>query len=35
LEVVAKVICLLNFHSGSSMCPARDWIIFTRLWTYY
>ena len=27
LEVVAKAIYLLNFYSGSSMCPAAVWII--------
>jgi len=27
LKVVAKVIYLLNFYSGSSMCPATVWII--------
>jgi len=27
LEVVAKPIYLLNFYSGSPMCPATVWII--------
>jgi len=27
LEVVATAIHLLNFYSGSSMCPATVWII--------
>jgi len=27
LEVVATVIYLLNFYSGSSTCPAAAWII--------
>jgi len=27
LEVVATVIYLLNFYSGSSMCPVPAWII--------
>jgi len=27
LEVVAKAIYLLNFYSGSSVCPATVWII--------
>jgi len=31
LEVVAEGIYPLNFYSGSSMCPATVWIIFTRI----
>jgi len=31
LEVVAKAIYPLNFYSGSSMCPATEWIIFTKI----
>jgi len=27
LEVVTKAMYLLNFYSGSSMCPATVWII--------
>jgi len=27
LEVVGKAIYLLNFYSGSSMCPATVWIL--------
>jgi len=29
--VVAKAIYPLNFCSGSSMCLAEVWIIFTRI----
>jgi len=29
LGAVAKAIYPLNFYSGSSMCPATVWIIFT------
>jgi len=32
LEVVAKAIYLLNFYSGSSMCPVTAWII-SGLWS--
>jgi len=32
LEVVAKAIHLLNFYSGSCMCPATVWII-SGLWS--
>jgi len=31
LELVVKAIYLLNFYSGSSVCPATVWIIFTRI----
>jgi len=31
LEVVAEAIYPLNFYSGSSVCPATVWIIFTRV----
>jgi len=31
LQVVAKPIYPLNFYSGSSVCPATVWIIFTRI----
>jgi len=31
MEVVAKAIYLLNFYSGSSMCPDTVWII-SVLW---
>jgi len=27
LEVVATVIYLFNFYSGSSMCPVTAWVI--------
>jgi len=30
LELVVKAIYPLNFYSGSSVCPAAAWIIFTR-----
>jgi len=31
LEVVAEEIYPLKFYSGSSMCPATVWIIFTKI----
>jgi len=31
LELVVKSIYPLNFYSGSSVCPAAVWIIFTRI----
>jgi len=31
MELVVKAIPPLNIHSGSSVCPATVWIIFTRI----